>query len=105
MTFDPYTNRIPAGLLTDDEKAALLATGGPWEYRDPRYGVWNATSAPGRYGGFIYRAVRKPLPVPQEGDVWLRPYEKGPRKAVLARGVSVETAVASGWRLFREVKA
>jgi hypothetical protein len=24
MTFNPYTNRIPNGLLTDDEKAAMI---------------------------------------------------------------------------------
>jgi hypothetical protein len=30
MTFDPMTNLIQWGLLTDDEKAALKNCGGPW---------------------------------------------------------------------------
>jgi hypothetical protein len=103
--FDPYSNRIPHGLLTDKEKAALEATGGPWEFWDDEDGVWRAISSPGLFSRRIYRAVRKPLPVPQEGDVWVRPLAGSAVEAVLVRGVSVEIAVASGWRLFREVKA
>jgi hypothetical protein len=30
MTFDPMTNRIPWGMLTDDEKTVLKGCGGPW---------------------------------------------------------------------------
>jgi hypothetical protein len=104
MTFDPYTNRIPHGLLTEDEKAALEATGGPWKYFWS--GEWVPARSPSWSDNMIYRAVRKPLPVPQEGDVWVRPCQEGAAiDAVRARGVNIEIAVASGWRLFREVKA
>jgi hypothetical protein len=106
MTFDPYTNRIQYGLLTDEEKAALLATGGPFEYCDPRYGEWNATPDPSRYGVYIYRAIRKPLPVPQDGDVWVM-VDGG--ADVIPASVSApplaEKRIRAGYRLFREVKA
>ena len=58
MTFDPYTNRIPHGLLTDEEKAALHATGGPWEYVSPLYPEdWTKTTENVRYKEYTYRAV------------------------------------------------
>jgi len=104
MTFDPYTNRIMQRMLTDDEKAVLKATGGPWEIWDGDEGLWSTIFKPQWINNGIYRAVRKPLPVPQEGDVWVRPRAGSAVEAVLARGVNVEIAVASGWRLFREVK-
>lgn len=31
MTFDPFSNRVQFGMLTDEEKA-LLQSKGPWEY-------------------------------------------------------------------------
>jgi hypothetical protein len=104
MTFGPYTNRIPQGLLTADEKAALLATGGPWDFWDDEGGVWRPASAPGRYSNFIYRAVRRPLPVPQEGDVWVR---IGDFYWLPAQTIEhhAEMMTANGYRLFREVKA
>ncbi len=107
MTFDPYTNRIPHGLLTDEEKAALVATGGPWEYVSPLYPEdWIKTTENVRYKEYAYRAVRKPLPVPQEGDVWIR--TEGLRKHWFeARPNDPEAGsiIAEGYRLFREVKA
>jgi hypothetical protein len=106
MTFDPYTNRIPHGLLTDEERAALKATGGPWECRDPDSGKWVQFVNPKWFDSGVYRAVRKPLPVPQDGDVWVRfgasPYfflaePKDEHEA--------ERIIAEGYRLFREVRA
>ena len=102
MTFDPYTNRIPHGMLTDDEKAALEATGGPWEWRDRDSGEWLQLDRPGWFAAGIYRAVRKPLPVPQEGDVWVHPnfgYSS------IIHGQDIHAMIRKGWRLFREVKA
>ena len=105
MTFDPYTNRIPHGMLTADEKAALEATGGPWEYCDPRQGMWQAVTNPDWLRDCVYRAVRKSLPVPQEGDVWVRTepnfrhwFEAEPNDPEAGR------IIKAGYRLFREVK-
>jgi hypothetical protein len=106
MTFDPYTNRIPNGMLTDDEKAALEATGGPWEFWDGEDGVWRNTPSPAWISRRIYRAVRKPLPVPQEGDVWFR--TDPPHRnwfAAEPNDPEAGSIIAEGYRLFREVKA
>ena len=102
MTFDPYTNRTPTGLLTDEEKAALEATGGPWEHF--LFGEWHPASSPRWSDDMIYRAVRKPMPAPQEGDVWIR---IGDFYWLPAQTIEhhAEMMTASGWRLFREVKA
>ncbi len=103
MTFDPYTNRIPSGLLTADEKAALEATGGPWEYCTPLAFVWHPSPTPRWYADCIYRAVRKPLPVPQDGDVWVDSGDYLIRNA--HPDDNVMSLRAAGCRLFREVKA
>ena len=61
-----YSNRIPWGLLTDDERAALQAHPGPWniaEYDD----VWVTTVTPGWAGSFVYRAV---APAPLRVKDW-----------------------------------
>ena len=105
MTFDPYHNRIPHGLLTDDEKAALEATGGPWEWLTGRgSGEWRQLVNPRWFADDIYRAVRRPLPVPQEGDVWVR---IGDFYWLPAQTIEhhAEMMTANGYRLFREVKA
>jgi hypothetical protein len=99
MTFDPYTNRIVQGLLTDEEKAALLATGGPWEFWDNR---WVRLVKPTFHVRDTYRAVRKPLPVPQRGDVWVAPYGDW---YVADPEDDVAKEIAKRWRLFREVKS
>jgi hypothetical protein len=106
MTFDPYTNRIPHGLLTDEEKAALVATGGPWEYCTPLAFVWHPSPTPRWYTDCTYRAVRKSLPVPQEGDVWFR--TDPPHRnwfAAEPNDPEAGSIIAEGYRLFREVKA
>jgi hypothetical protein len=102
MTVDPYTNRIMQGMLTEDEKAALLATGGPWEVCDPRQGMWQAVTNPGWFRDCVYRAVRKPMPVPQDGDVWVVASGKWYTAEPDDEAGSLRT---EGWRLFREVKA
>jgi hypothetical protein len=106
MTFDPYANRIPHGMLTEDEKAALKAAGGPWEYCNPRYVKWCIIDAPSWFNETIYRAVRRPMPVPQDGDVWFR--TDPPHRnwfAAEPNDPEAESIVAEGYRLFREVKA
>jgi hypothetical protein len=106
MTFDPYTNRIPHGLLTEEEKAALEATGGPWECRDPDSGKWVQFVNPKWFDNGIYRAVRKPLPVPQEGDVWMKTRNGAEFWfPAMPNDPEAGSIVADGYRLFREVKA
>lgn len=58
MTFDPEQNRIPTGLLTDDELAALRTAKHGWV----RYifGDWVDTPTPIFSEGVIYRA--RPAP-------------------------------------------
>jgi hypothetical protein len=107
MTFDPHHNRIPHGLLADDEKAALEATGGPWEVCDPRQGMWQAVTNPDWFRDCVYRAVRNPLPVPQEGDVWIRVGSTRGTECFRVQHDDPEAGsiIAEGYRLFREVKA
>ena len=63
MTFDPEQNRIPTGLLTEDERAALGAAKHGWQrYHDGRW--WESTPplwAPWAADA-VYRA--KPAPAP-----------------------------------------
>jgi hypothetical protein len=105
MTFDPYANGIPNEMLTDEEKAALEATGGPWELCFPAAGDWQLVTNPKWMGCYIYRAVRKPPPVPQDGDVWIRT-SNGAEFWLPAQPNDPEAGsiVAEGYRLFREVK-
>jgi hypothetical protein len=65
--FDIYTNRIPFGLLTGDERAALKAHPGPWEYWS-KARQWIPCGAPYWFNGDLYRAV-KPAPEP----LWIAP--------------------------------
>jgi hypothetical protein len=60
MTFDPHTNRIPQGLLTADEKAALETTGGTWEFWDDEDGEWHPAPSPRWHDDMIYRAALQP---------------------------------------------
>jgi hypothetical protein len=100
--FDPYHNRIPYGLLSADEKAALLAAGGPWEWRDRDSGEWHAVPNPNWLRDYIYRAVRRPHPATQEGDIWVA---LGGRWCFAKSEDEVGVLRAEGWRLYREVKA
>jgi hypothetical protein len=70
MTLDMTNNRVPYGLLTDEEKAALHEhekAGGKFEY----YGgtMWSVTR-PNWLEGFAYRTV--PLPKTQDVIAWDR---------------------------------
>jgi len=67
--FDIYTNRIPFGLLTEDERAALKAHPGPWIVtRYNRPSDWEPATDSIWVDGVIYRAV-KPAPEP----LWVAP--------------------------------
>ena len=60
MTFDPEQNRIPTGLLTEGELAALMAAKHGWvRYA---FGDWLDTTTPMFSELVIYRA--KPAPAP-----------------------------------------
>ncbi len=68
MTFDPYENRVPFGLLTDDEKAALKAHHGPVQFYIHHHAIWELIDNPIWAHGTIYRAVR---PAPEL--LWIAP--------------------------------
>jgi hypothetical protein len=70
MTFDIYTNRIPLGLLTEDEQAALKAHPGPWEYWS-RTQQWKLCQEPSWFNVDLYRAVKPALePLWIAPEVW-----------------------------------
>ena len=60
MTFDPEQNRVPTGLLTADERAAL--EGAKYGWQKYRYGNWKDVGSPVWFQEDIYRA--KPAPAP-----------------------------------------
>lgn len=64
-SWTPETNRIPCGLLTDEEKAALQACKHGWEAYDLK--GWYETSLPFSSGAVIYRAK----PAPKRVVTWL----------------------------------
>lgn len=75
MTFDIYTNRIPFGLLTDDEKAALRAHPGKFEASPTHAQRWTECT-PNWVNSTIYRAVReqpRPASPPWDKSLVLRP--------------------------------
>jgi hypothetical protein len=49
-------------------------------------------------------AARKPMPVPQEGDVWVLERTRSALPAYLDDPLAADL-IAEGYRLFREVKA
>lgn len=60
MTFDPFTNRIPFGLLTTKEQKALKAAG-PWEFANPSQGPdFMVIAKPMWFPDFVYRRVAPP---------------------------------------------
>ena len=69
--FDPTTNRIPFGLLSDDEQTTLINWAYDWEHYDGRY--WHTTLAPNWCGRTVYRG--KPAPVVV--TTWTPIYENG----------------------------
>jgi hypothetical protein len=64
MTFDPKTNRIPFGLMTNDETAALKNCGGPWVVY--HVNTWH-TIDPSWMCGSIYRQAT-PAIIPASVD-------------------------------------
>jgi hypothetical protein len=73
MTLDMTNNRVPYGLLTDEEKAALHEhekAGGMFEYKSP-FGPerpWIEINKPSMITEMIYRTV--PLPKTQDVIAW-----------------------------------
>ena len=65
MTWTPETNRIPWGLLTEDEQAALQACEHGWVLYTKK-GAWKACASPS-HGSVVYRAK----PAPKKIVVWL----------------------------------
>ena len=59
--FDPTTNRIPTGLLTLDEKSALMAWPHGWERVKSLPGAFEHCDTPMWYENTVYRG--KPAPV------------------------------------------
>jgi hypothetical protein len=72
MTIDMTNNRVPYGLLTDEEKAALhehKEAGGKFEYWT---GVMWYEAQPHQTFGRIYRAVHLPKTLTQDVIAWER---------------------------------
>ena len=94
MTWTPETNRIPFGLLTDDENAALRACKHGWEFYNCD-GEWRVTDEkPQWFMGTIYRA--KPAP-PKRIMTWLL-WDKTYGFSVWNRRSTVlQQAVYGGW--------
>ena len=65
MTWTPETNRIPWGLLTEDEQAALQACEYGWERRTQE--GWKNSDTPHWCNYTIYRAK----PAPKRLVMWL----------------------------------
>ena len=65
--FDLTTNRVPWGLLTDEEQAALKAWPHGWEFFATNW-EWDTSHRPDWYSDVIYRAKPAPLPKPQSPD-------------------------------------
>jgi hypothetical protein len=75
MTIDMTNNRVPYGLLTDEEKAALHEhekAGGSLKFIDPSYEVvgWSDIHHPVWEDHVAYRTV--PLPLTQDVIAWAR---------------------------------
>jgi hypothetical protein len=74
MTIDMTKNRVPYGLLTDEETAALLAhekAGGSFEFTNPpKLNGWHPITTVACLDDLVYRTV--PLPKTQDVIAWGR---------------------------------
>ena len=75
MTFDPFTNRVPFGLLTDEEKAALQAEG-PWEAWQDAFQKWWACDSLGWHHFGVYRRAKPPVIMPTVDWSFFAPHIK-----------------------------
>jgi hypothetical protein len=73
--FDLTTNRVPFGLLTDDEQNALKAWPHGWEYCWKYHGVgyWHEADNPSWIGGNVYRGK----PAAMVKSLWQNLYPDG----------------------------
>lgn len=74
--FDPTTNRIPFGLLSEDEQTTLIHWPHGWEFYHWE-DKWDTLKAPSWTTTVVYRG--KPAPVVT--SVWFSVYPKGPSRA------------------------
>ena len=70
--FDPTTNRIPFGLLTDDEQNALIHW--PHGFEHYHHSGWDHMDQPSWINPSVYRG--KPAPVVE--SIWFNVYPYGP---------------------------
>lgn len=74
MTFDPTTNRIPFGLLSEDEQTALIHWPHGCEiWWEDKENNWGFIVEPQWKHNFVYRAKPKPVVT----SVWLNVYPTG----------------------------
>jgi len=73
--FDPTTNRIPFGLLSEDEQTALIHWPHGWQYYDPDFEYWAESKGDIWCSSFVYRGKAAPVVVsryrniePQHGE-------------------------------------
>ena len=71
--FDPTKNRIPLGLLSEAERAALKDWPHGWEFYSNQKRSWHQMVGPSWWDGHIYRG--KPAPVVT--SIWLNAYPWG----------------------------
>ena len=70
MTFDPTINRIPFGLLSEDEQTALIHWPHGWEY------YWDGW-CPIQYPEWVSDSVYRGKPAPVVKTVWSPIYNSG----------------------------
>ena len=75
MTFDPTKNRIPMGLLTQDEQNILLSSKHGLQRYFEKFCEWRDVDSPIWYVMGIYRA--KPAPVVKSTWVCVHSYDTG----------------------------
>jgi hypothetical protein len=72
--FDPTINRIPFGLLSEDEQTALIHWPHGWEFYSGPSDTWKDIEKPIWYRDYVYRG--KPAPVVT--SQWFNVYPQGP---------------------------
>jgi hypothetical protein len=73
MTLDMTNNRVPYGLLSDEEKAALhehKKADGEFLFKAPNRGLWQSVCGPWWCVDYVYRTL--PLPKSQDVIAWDR---------------------------------
>ena len=93
--FDPTTNRIQFGMLTPDERTALVNWQHGWEYYTIFDECWNATDNPAWGMDVAYCGRPKPVVISR----WFNVYLSGPTSHGHSSRKSADAAVGFGRRI------